>query len=533
MHIHILGICGTFMGGLAALAREAGHTVTGCDAGVYPPMSDQLRALGIELIEGFAAEQIALLPSQPEMYVVGNVVSRARLPNGEPKFPLMEAIMQQGLPYTSGPQWLAEHVLQGRHVLAVAGTHGKTTTTAMLTWILECAGLNPGFLVGGVPLNFGVSARLGRLNDDQAAAPGRPKQGTAPSGGSEPHAVGSVGATAAAAPGRPKQGIAPSGGNEPHKVGSVGAKFFVIEADEYDTAFFDKRSKFVHYRPRTAVLNNLEFDHADIFDDLGQIERQFHHLVRTVPCDGRVVVNGLEESLQRVLNVGCWSEVRSFGAAVSDFTAQGDASDFEVHVKGQHAGNVKWALTGTHNQLNALAAIAAADHVGLPVHLACQALETFQNVKRRMEIRAVIGGTGGNGLQAITLYDDFAHHPTAIRTTVDGLRRSLAPGQRILAVFEPRSNTMKLGAMKSQLPWSLEAADLAFCHTGGLGWDAAQALQTMGSRAQTADSIDALVAQVMAVVQPGDHIVCMSNGSFGGIHARLIALLAAKAEASN
>ncbi len=487
MHIHILGICGTFMGGLAALAREAGHTVTGCDAGVYPPMSDQLRALGIELIEGFAADQIDGLPSQPDMYVVGNVVSRARLPSGEPKFPLMEAIMQQGLPYTSGPQWLAEHVLQGRHVLAVAGTHGKTTTTAMLTWILESAGLKPGFLIGGVPLNFGVSARLGQPNTT-AAAPGRPQQGTAPSG-------------------------------------SVGARYFIIEADEYDTAFFDKRSKFVHYRPRTAVLNNLEFDHADIFDDLAQIERQFHHLVRTVPGNGRIVVNGLEESLQRVLNAGCWSEVRSFGTTVSDYTAQGDASDFEVHVKGQHAGSVKWALTGVHNQLNALAAIAAADHVGVPVPVACQALQTFQNVKRRMEVRAVIGSHNGNAREAITLYDDFAHHPTAIRTTVDGLRRSLAPGQRILAVFEPRSNTMKLGAMKSQLPWSLEAADLAFCHTGGLGWDAADALKPMGERAQTADSIDALVAQVMAAVRPGDHIVCMSNGSFGGIHAKLIATL--------
>ena len=469
MHIHILGICGTFMGGLAALAREAGHTVTGCDAGVYPPMSDQLRALDIDLMEGFAAEQIDQLVTTPDMYVVGNVVSRARLSSGEPKFPLMEAIMQRGLPYTSGPQWLAEHVLQGRHVLAVAGTHGKTTTTAMLTWILECAGLNPGFLIGGVPLNFGVSARLG---------------------GSLP----------------------PEGVHFP---------VFVIEADEYDTAFFDKRSKFVHYRPRTAVLNNLEFDHADIFDDLAQIERQFHHLVRTVPANGRVVQNGLEESLQRVLNAGCWSEVRSFGAAVSDFTAVGEASDFEVHVKGQRAGSVKWALTGVHNQLNALAAIAAADHVGVGVDVACAALASFQNVKRRMEVRGIIG----LGLQAITLYDDFAHHPTAIRTTVDGLRRSLAPGQRILAVFEPRSNTMKLGAMRSQLPWSLESADLAFCHTGGLGWDAADALQPMGARAQTADSIDRLVALVMAAVQPGDHILCMSNGGFGGIHLRLMDLL--------
>ena len=459
MHIHILGICGTFMGGLAALARESGHTVTGCDAGVYPPMSDQLRALGIALIEGFGADQIGL---KPDLYVVGNVVSRAHRADGTPKFPLMEAIMNTGLPYTSGPQWLAEHVLQGRHVLAVAGTHGKTTTTAMLTWILEAAGPQPGFLVGGVPLNFGVSARLG----------------------------------------------------------NVGAPF-VIEADEYDTAFFDKRSKFVHYRPRTAVLNNLEFDHADIFDDLGQIERQFHHLVRTVPSGGRVVVNGLEESLQRVLSQGCWSEVRSFGAAVSDFTAVGEASDFAVNVKGQQAGRVAWALTGVHNQLNALAAIAAADHLGVSVEQACAALATFQNVKRRMEVRGAVG----EGAMAITVYDDFAHHPTAIRTTVDGLHRTLKPGQRILAVFEPRSNTMKLGAMKAQLPWSLEGANLAFCHSGGLGWDAAEALAPMGERAQVAGSIDELVRQVTAAAQAGDHIVCMSNGGFGGIHDRLLSSL--------
>ena len=520
MHIHILGICGTFMGGLAALAREAGHTVTGCDAGVYPPMSDQLRALGIDLIEGFGADQISQLASKPDLFVVGNVVSRARLPNGEPKFPLMETIMQQGLPYTSGPQWLADHVLQGRHVLAVAGTHGKTTTTAMLSWILEYAGLGPGFLIGGVPLNFGVSARLG---DGPHAPPLRgslpPKGADFPRGG--PSENSGPASLRAVPPASPQQSVA------------MPLPVFVIEADEYDTAFFDKRSKFVHYRPRTAVLNNLEFDHADIFDDLGQIERQFHHLVRTVPGNGRVVVNGLEESLQRVLAAGCWSDVRSFGSAVSDFTAVGDASHFDVHVKGQRAGNVKWALTGVHNQLNALAAIAAADHVGVSVHTACLALESFQNVKRRMEVRGTVYGNSGNssnsgtGVAGITVYDDFAHHPTAIRTTVDGLRRSLAPGARILAVFEPRSNTMKLGAMKSQLPWSLESADLAFCHTNGLGWDAADALKPMGARAQTADNLDTLLAQIKAAAQPGDHIVCMSNGSFGGIHARLLTMLAA------
>ena len=471
MHIHILGICGTFMGGLAALAREAGHKVTGCDAGVYPPMSDQLRALGIELIEGFGADQLAL---RPDVFVVGNVVSRARLADGSPKFPLMEAILDAGLPYTSGPQWLAEQVLQGRHVLAVAGTHGKTTTTSMLAWILESAGLQPGFLIGGVPLNFGVSARLGATQ-------------------------------------RP---IAGEGALDTRPL-------FVIEADEYDTAFFDKRSKFVHYRPRTAVLNNLEFDHADIFDDLAAIERQFHHLVRTVPPSGRIVVNGLEESLARVLHTGCWSTVSSFGAAVSDFSAVGDPQAFDVLHQGAAVARVQWSLTGVHNQLNALAAIAAAHHVGVPVSQAAQALANFQNVKRRMELRGTVNG--------IAVYDDFAHHPTALRTTLDGLRRSLGADARILAVFEPRSNTMKLGAMKSQLPWALENADLAFCHTAGLDWDAAEALAPLGvgpgQRAQTAPDIDTLLSQVQQAAKPGDHIVCMSNGGFGGGHDRLLRAL--------
>jgi UDP-N-acetylmuramate: L-alanyl-gamma-D-glutamyl-meso-diaminopimelate ligase len=453
MHIHILGICGTFMGGLAALAREAGHKVTGCDTGVYPPMSDQLRALGIDLIEGFGADQMAL---KPDVWVIGNVVSRARHPDGAPKYPLMEAILDAGQRYTSGPQWLSENVLQGRHVLAVAGTHGKTTTTSMLAWMLEHAGLKPGFLVGGVPVNFGVSARLGEGNT------------------------------------------------------------FVIEADEYDTAFFDKRSKFVHYRPRTALLNNLEFDHADIFDDLAAIERQFHHLVRTVPSTGRVVANGLEESLARVLHMGCWSEVRSFGATVSDFSAQGEPDNFTVLERGQPVARVQWELTGVHNQLNALAAIAAAQHVGVAPEVAGAAMRDFHNVKRRMEVRGTVGG--------VTVYDDFAHHPTAIRTTIDGLRRKVGSA-RILAVFEPRSNTMKLGTMKSQLPWSLEQADLAFCHAGGLGWNAHEVLQPMGGRAQVADSIDALVAQVRAAARSGDHVVCMSNGGFGGIHAKLLQAL--------
>ncbi|WP_310565501.1 UDP-N-acetylmuramate:L-alanyl-gamma-D-glutamyl-meso-diaminopimelate ligase [Hydrogenophaga sp.] len=489
MHIHILGICGTFMGGVAALAREAGHHVTGCDAGVYPPMSDQLRALGIELIEGFGADQMAL---QPDMYVVGNVVSRARLPDGTPKFPLMEAILEAGAPYTSGPQWLAEHVLQGRHVLAVAGTHGKTTTTSMLAWVLEANGLNPGFLVGGVPMNFGVSARLGG------------------------------GAAVRSAP--VKEEPAQRAGGTEQSAQPLRYPLFVIEADEYDTAFFDKRSKFVHYRPRTAILNNLEFDHADIFDDLKAIERQFHHLVRTVPGTGRVVVNGLEESLDRVLHAGCWSEVRSFGAAVSDFSAVGEPDAFDVLQRGQKVARVEWALTGVHNQLNALAAIAAAEHVGVAPADAARALGSFQNVRRRMEVRGSVARSGGG----ITVYDDFAHHPTAIRTTLDGLQRKLrASGDagRILAVFEPRSNTMKLGTMKSQLPWSLEAADLAFCHSGGLDWDAAEALAPMGDRALVAGNIDALVQQVVAAARAGDHIVCMSNGGFGGIHGRLLGAL--------
>jgi UDP-N-acetylmuramate: L-alanyl-gamma-D-glutamyl-meso-diaminopimelate ligase len=452
MHIHILGICGTFMGGVAALAREAGHRVTGCDANVYPPMSDQLRALGIELIEGFTADQLAL---KPDLFVIGNVVSRGN--------PLMEAILDAGLPYTSGPQWLAEHVLQGRHVLAVAGTHGKTTTTSMLAWVLEAAGLQPGFLVGGVPQNFGVSARLGT-----ASAP------------------------------------------------------FVIEADEYDTAFFDKRSKFVHYRPRTAILNNLEHDHADIFPDLGAIETQFHHLVRTVPASGRLVVNAREESLQRVLARGCWSEVIRFGGKKEEpgaWRARGEPHTFEVLRNGQQIGRVEWRLLGEHNQLNALAAMAAAEHVGIAPLDAAQALGQFQNVRRRLELRGEADG--------VKVYDDFAHHPTAIRTTVNGLRRKVGAG-RILAVFEPRSNTMKLGTMKAQLPWALEEADLAICHSGGLSWNAAEALAPMGAQAKVCDSIDKTVATTLQLARPGDHVLCMSNGSFGGIHSKLLDALAAR-----
>ena len=460
MHLHILGICGTFMGGLAALAREAGHRVTGCDAGVYPPMSDQLRALGIELIEGYAADQLAL---RPDVFVVGNVVSRARLNDGSAKFPLMEAILDAGLPYTSGPQWLAEHVLQGRHVLAVAGTHGKTTTTTMLAWVLEQAGLEPGFLIGGVPLNFERSARLGRSQ----------------------------------------------------------APLFVIEADEYDTAFFDKRSKFVHYRPRTVVLNNLEFDHADIFDDLAAIERQFQHLLRTVPGSGRVIVNGLEASLARVLEAGCHSERRTFGTANSDFTADGDPQAFDVLEQGRVAGRVEWTLGGLHNQRNALAAIAAAQHVGVPVADAARALDGFRSVRRRMEL---VGSAGD-----IHVYDDFAHHPSAIHSTLDGLRKTLGKNGRIVALFEPRSNTMKLGAMAALLPASLEPADRSFCFAGGLGWDARAALAPLGARASVGEQLDPLLREVASFARAGDHIVCMSNGAFGDAPRKLLAALAARA----
>ena len=449
MHIHILGICGTFMGGLAALAREAGHRVTGCDAAVYPPMSEQLRALGIELIEGFGTEQLAL---KPDIFVIGNVVTRGN--------PLMEAVLDVGAAYTSGPQWLCEHVLQGRHVLAVAGTHGKTTTTSMLAWMLDQAGLQPGFLVGGVPLNFGVSARLG------------------------------------------------------------GGKFFVIEADEYDTALFDKRSKFVHYRPRTAVLNNLEHDHADIFPDLAAIETQFHHLVRTVPSSGRLIVNARDEALQRVLARGCWSEVQRFGTKREEpggLCARGEPQSFDVLRGSLKLGRVEWTLLGKHNQMNALGAIAAAEHVGVAPDLACAALAGFLNVRRRLELRGEAAG--------VKVYDDFAHHPTAMRTTLDGLRRKVGLNTRILAVFEPRSNTMKLGTMKAQLPWALEEADLSFCLQGNYGWSVRDALAPMAATAVVADSVDALAAAIVRTARSGDHVLCMSNGGFGGIHDKLLAAL--------
>lgn len=456
MRLHVLGICGTFMGGIAALAREAGHRVTGCDANVYPPMSEQLAALGIELIQGYDAAQLALAP---DLFVIGNAITRGN--------PLLEAVLDAELPYTSGPQWLAENVLRGRHVMAVAGTHGKTTTTSMLAWLLDKAGLAPGFLVGGVPLNFSVSARLGN-----AGAP------------------------------------------------------FVIEADEYDSAFFDKRSKFIHYRPRTAILNNLEFDHADIFDDLAAIERQFHHLVRTVPARGRIVVNARDDALQRVLGMGCWSEVQRFGGrkeAPGMLRARGEPHAFDVLRGSMKIARVEWSLLGEHNQLNALAAIAAAEHAGVPAEASAKALAGFRNVRRRLELKGSANG--------VTVYDDFAHHPTAMRTTIDGLRRKVGP-ERILAAFEPRSNTMKLGAMKAQLPWALEDADLSFCHGGGLSWDATQALLPLGARAIVSPTVDELVARIVTAARPGDHVLCMSNGGFGGVHQKLLDALALKGRAA-
>lgn len=461
MHIHILGICGTFMGGVAVLAKAAGHTVTGCDANVYPPMSTQLQEQGITLVEGYDASQIGL---NPDLFVVGNVVSRGN--------PLMEAILDRGLPYVSGPQWIGEHILQDRWVLAVAGTHGKTTTTSMLAWILEDCGYAPGFLVGGVPMNFGISARL-------------------------------------------------------H--GKETSPFFVIEADEYDTAFFDKRSKFVHYRPKTAILNNLEFDHADIFPDLAAIETQFHHLVRTVAGNGRLIVNAREEALKRVIARGCWSELEWFGGTGAEGWTLSDAENdgFDVWFDGVRQGIVNWELTGEHNRLNALAAIAAARHVGICPSLAIDALSRFRNVKRRMECRGTVGG--------ISVYDDFAHHPTAIETTIAGLRKKIGrdTDTRILAVLEPRSNTMKLGVMKQKLPGSLADADLVFCygeHAGknALGWDLRETLKPLGEKASAFDDLDSLADRVAASARAGDHILVMSNGGFGGIHQKILDRLSRK-----
>jgi UDP-N-acetylmuramate: L-alanyl-gamma-D-glutamyl-meso-diaminopimelate ligase len=443
MHIHILGICGTFMGGIALLARQAGHTVTGCDANVYPPMSTQLLEQGVALIEGYSPDQLAM---RPDLFVVGNAISRGN--------PLLEAILDQGLPYTSGPQWLADNILAGKWVLAVAGTHGKTTTSSLLAWMLEDAGLSPGFLIGGIPANFGVSARL------------------------------------------------------------TDTPFFVVEADEYDTAFCDKRSKFIHYRPRTAILNNLEFDHADIFADLAAIETQFHHLVRTIPQHGRIIANGCEASLRRVIERGCWSELEWFGCEGEwEVSADDGREPASFRLKGEELARCKLPLSGQHNRLNALAAMAAARHVGISPATAGQALARFSGVKRRMEARGTVND--------ITVYDDFAHHPTAIATTIAGLRRRVGR-RRILAVLEPRSNTMKLGVMKSQLPVSLADADLVYCHTANLGWDAAAALAPLGSRAHCFEQLGALVEAIARDAHHGDQVLVMSNGGFGGVHDKIL-----------
>ena len=449
MHLHILGICGTFMGGLALIARAAGHTVTGCDAGVYPPMSTQLEEQGIALTEGFDAQQLSL---KPDLYIIGNVVTRGN--------PLMEAILDQGLPYISGPQWLGDHVLKNQHVLAVAGTHGKTTTSSMLAWILDHAGLAPNFLIGGIAADLKVSARY-----------------------------------------------------------QPGSRHFVIEADEYDTAFFDKRSKFVHYRPRTAVLNNLEYDHADIFPDLAAIETQFHHLVRTVPSNGLIVRPAESEAIDRVLQRGCWTPVELFGDD-SHWQAVGDdhPTHFEVVCDRQSAGTVRWSLTGRHNRMNALAALAAARHVGVSPQQGIEALSQFGGVKRRMELRGTVRG--------IRVYDDFAHHPTAIATTIEGLRKEVGES-RIIAVLEPRSNTMKLGAMAARLPESLASADKVFCfgETDGkhaLGWNPAEVLAPLGDRANAYRDLDKMIGEICAAAKPGDSILVMSNGGFGGIHQKLL-----------
>ncbi|HEV7631350.1 MAG TPA: UDP-N-acetylmuramate:L-alanyl-gamma-D-glutamyl-meso-diaminopimelate ligase [Steroidobacteraceae bacterium] len=455
MHVHILGICGTFMGGIAAIARAAGHRVTGSDRNVYPPMSTQLAALGIEVTEGFEAGQ---LDPAPDVVVVGNVMSRGR--------PVVEALLDRGIAYASGPEWLARTVLLDRWVLAVAGTHGKTTTTSMLAHILDDAGLAPGFLIGGVPGNFDVSARLG----------------TSP--------------------------------------------FFVIEADEYDTAFFDKRAKFVHYRPRTLILNNLEFDHADIYPDLAAIKRQFHHLVCTVPGGGRIVCNAADENLRAVLAMGCWTPREGFardaGEGVNWSSRAPDGSDyssFDVMLDGESQGTANWSQLGGHNVDNALAAIAAARHAGVPVAQSLAALTRFKGVRRRMELAGVAAG--------VSVYDDFAHHPTAIATTIDGLRRRIGKA-RLVAVLEPRSNTMKLGVHSATLAPSLRGADDVYLYApADLGWDAGAVTRDLGQRAHTVATMDDLLARLAGTLRAGDHVLIMSNGGFGGLHGKLLARLQA------
>jgi UDP-N-acetylmuramate: L-alanyl-gamma-D-glutamyl-meso-diaminopimelate ligase len=453
MHVHILGICGTFMGGIAAIAKAAGHKVTGSDKNVYPPMSTQLEALGIELTSGFEAAQLS---PRPDVVVVGNVMTRG--------MPVIEALLDSNIPYTSGPEWLAREVLRDVHVLGVAGTHGKTTTSSMLAWILEHAGLAPGFLIGGVPGNFATSARLG------------------------------------------------------------GRKFFVIEADEYDTAFFDKRAKFVHYRSRTAILNNLEFDHADIYENLGAIQKQFHHLVRTVPASGCILENASDANLAAVLAMGVWTPREGFardgGRDITwalDAPDGGDYSRFVVLHAGKPVGTLSWELLGAHNALNALAAIGAANHAGVSVAQSIAALARFKGVKRRMELRGEVGG--------VAVYDDFAHHPTAIASTIDGLRRKVG-SKRIVAVLEPRSATMRMGVHRETLGPSLAGADSVWMYAPpDLGWDAGAAVTALGRKANVARSFDELLRGLTEGVVSGDQVLIMSNGGFGGLHGKLLEAL--------
>jgi UDP-N-acetylmuramate: L-alanyl-gamma-D-glutamyl-meso-diaminopimelate ligase len=453
MHVHILGICGTFMGGIAALARAAGHRVSGADQNVYPPMSTQLENLGIEITEGYGADA---LDSAADVVVVGNVMTRG--------MPVVEALLDSGRPYTSGPEWLARHVLAERWVLAVAGTHGKTTTSSILAWLLEDAGLDPGFLIGGIPGNFGISARLGST------------------------------------------------------------PFFVVEADEYDTAFFDKRSKFVHYRPRTLILNNLEYDHADIFPDLAAILRQFHHLVRTVPGAGLIVANGTDASLRELLEMGCWTPVETFSGPDGEgewrVSAEADGV-LALSAAGREEGRARWTMPGSHNAENALAAVLAARHAGVPVASSLAALGRFEGIRRRMERRGEVGG--------VTVYDDFAHHPTAIARTLDGLRRAVGDA-RIVAVIEPRSNTMRMGVHVDELGASLAAADAVhFFRPPGLTWDLQAVAAGLEPPGQVSDTLDGLLGRLVSDLRRGDHVLVMSNGGFGGIHQKLLDALAARA----
>ena len=443
MHIHILGICGTFMGGVAILAKSQGHKVTGSDANVYPPMSTQLEDQGIELIQGFDPAQ---LDGEPDLIVIGNAMSRGN--------PCVEAILDRQLPYISGPQWLLEFVLKDRWVLAVAGTHGKTSTSSMLAWILEYANMKPGFLIGGVPENFGLSARLGET------------------------------------------------------------PFFVIEADEYDSAFFDKRSKFVHYRPRTLVLNNLEFDHADIFEDLNAIKKQFHHLMRTVPPSGRVILPNKDEALMSVKHMGCWSEDEYIGVNWSAEKKQADGTVFDVYFNNKKEGCVNWSLMGDHNVDNALGAIAAARHVGVTPEISIEALAKFKSIKRRMEVKGIVNG--------ITVYDDFAHHPTAIKTTLAGLRAKVG-SQKIIAVLEPRSNTMKSGIHKEAIVNALVEADDVYCfESADIKWSMEALFIEQGEKVDISSDIDELCRKLVENSNAGDHILIMSNGGFGGIHEKLL-----------